>query len=353
MHRQAYIDWCVYEGGEAQIAEMRVESSPAGNFGGGLALRSPQPLPMGEGVRLGAVNARYLPGWLPLPKGRGSWVRVEQTSHASPGSLHKSEHAGTRASSSSLDGIFVIALVVRFWSLDWQLPFALHPDEGHYVWKAEEMFRNSDLNPRYFRNPSLFTYTILGELKLGELLGALQPRAEAGEGLFQAPSVYMYLGRATSALLGAFSVVVVYALGHAFAGPAVGLLGSLFLALNFLHVRDSHYATNDVPAVAVALLSVWLSVRAFKHPTIGRFVSGGLVGGLATSAKYSMGLCLLPLALAWLLTRDGAWTIAPARTRPRDGRPRVGSRLSRGDSIHLADLGQISDRFPSAAAPRR
>src|SRR5688572_8349390 len=85
-----------------------------------------------------------------------------------------------------LGTIFAVALLVRFWSLDWQLPFALHPDEGHYVWKAEEMFREGDLNPRYFRNPSLFTYAILGELKLAELFGLIQPRADPSEGLFEA-----------------------------------------------------------------------------------------------------------------------------------------------------------------------
>ncbi|HEX3243785.1 MAG TPA: glycosyltransferase family 39 protein [Chloroflexota bacterium] len=210
----------------------------------------------------------------------------------------------------ALAGVFLTALAVRFWSLDWQLPFAFHPDEGHYVWKAEEMFREGTLNPRYFRNPSLFTYTILGELKIGEAAGAIQPRAEGGPGLFQAPSIYMYLGRATSALLGGISVLVVYGLGRELVSASTGLLAALFLAMNFLHVRDSHFATNDVPAVALALVSVWLSARSLDRPSVSGFLWAGLFGGLATSAKYSMGLYLLPLALAWLLSRPAGWSMS-------------------------------------------
>jgi 4-amino-4-deoxy-L-arabinose transferase-like glycosyltransferase len=207
-----------------------------------------------------------------------------------------------------LAGVVALALFVRFWSLDWQLPFAFHPDEGHYVWKAEEMFRDGDLNPRYFRNPSLFTYVILGELKAAELLGLVQPRADPADGIFRAPSIYIYLGRATSAGLGALSVVLAFGLGKQLWGAAVGLLASAFLALNFLHVRDSHYATNDVPAVALVLASVWYSSRALMRPSLGHFALAALAGGLATSAKYSMGLFLLPIAISWLVARGERWS---------------------------------------------
>ncbi|MFN0073311.1 MAG: ArnT family glycosyltransferase [Chloroflexota bacterium] len=236
---------------------------------------------------------------LPLPLGEG-WGKGN-TVTAWP----------ARVTSTLLLGVFALALLLRFWGLGWQLPFAFHPDEGHYVWKAEEMFREGHLNPKYFRNPSLFTYTILGELKTLEIAGLLQPRAEPGDGLLAAPSIYTYLGRVTSAVLGAMSVLAVYDIGRTWVGQGVAVLGALFLATCFLHVRDSHYATNDVPAVTLVLLSVWLSLRGLQQPSIGIFAWAGLLGGLATSAKYSMGLYIVPLGLAWLLTRQSGWP--PAR----------------------------------------
>src|SRR6266508_252210 len=117
--------------------------------------------------------------------------------------------------------IFVLALGLRLWGADWQLPFAFHPDEGHYVWKAEEMFREGHLNPKYFRNPSLFTYTILGELRLLEVLGVAQPRAEGGQGLLAAPSIYLILGRWSSAILGGLTALILFRLGLLVAGRTV------------------------------------------------------------------------------------------------------------------------------------
>lgn len=235
-----------------------------------------------------------------LPRQRGENGLAE----ARPAGL-----GGWRADAPVLAGIIVLALAVRFWGLDWQLPFAFHPDEGHYVWKAEEMFREGHLNPKYFRNPSLFTYVILGELKVLELVGLVTPRGDPGLGLLNPPSIYMYAGRATSAVLGALSAIALVDMGRRWLGAGSGLLAGLFLALNFLHVRDSHYATNDVPAVALVLVAVWLCLRAAIAPSVRLFAMAGLVGGLATSAKYSMGLYLLPLTCAWLLCRGTDWSM--------------------------------------------
>jgi NitT/TauT family transport system substrate-binding protein len=76
----------------------------------------------------------------------------------------------------------------------------------------------------------------------------------------------------------------------------VAAIGALFLAVSFLHVRDSHYATNDVPSVALAVVSVWLALRGYAQPRWQTFVLAGLFGGLATSAKYATEVGLLPKA---------------------------------------------------------
>ena len=62
--------------------------------------------------------------------------------------------------------VLVLALGLRLWSLDWQLPWQFHPDEGHYTWKAVDLMSQETLNPKYFRNPSLLTYVLLAEYRL-------------------------------------------------------------------------------------------------------------------------------------------------------------------------------------------
>lgn len=200
----------------------------------------------------------------------------------------------------ALPAILALALVLRLWAIDWQLPWAFHPDEGHYVWKAVDMVRDGNLNPKYFRNPSLYTYILAVEDKLLDLGGIGAEGGGSWPELLQPPSLYLLLGRLTSALLGTATVLLVYRLGQDLVGRAGGLLGALLLAVSFLHVRDSHFATNDVPATFFLTISVLFSARVGRDGRGRDVLLAGLFGGLATSTKYNAGFFVVPLLAAYL-----------------------------------------------------
>src|SRR4051794_13622591 len=67
--------------------------------------------------------------------------------------------------------IVALAFALRLWSLDFQLPWQFHPDENHYVLKAVSMVQDGNLNPKYFRNPSLYTYLLYAQFKALNLAG--------------------------------------------------------------------------------------------------------------------------------------------------------------------------------------
>lgn len=195
--------------------------------------------------------------------------------------------------------VVAVALVVRLWGLAWQLPWQFHPDEGHYTWKAIDLMSQDTLNPKYFRNPTLLTYLLLGEYRL---LGFQPPKADeqaaTADGLLRPPSGVAFVGRLTSAVMGVLTDLAIGLIGWRMLGPWTGVLGALFLALAFIHVRDSHYATNDVPSVLLLTLSVAASLSLLHRPTMRAYLLAGLLGGLATSTKYSVGLFVVPLVLA-------------------------------------------------------
>jgi hypothetical protein len=192
-----------------------------------------------------------------------------------------------------------ISLVVRVWGADWQLPWQFHPDEGHYTWKALDLIGEESLNPKYFRNPSLFTYLLYAQYRL---LGFQPPTADeqaaTATSLWRPPSGVAFVGRLNSALLGAATVGVVGWIGWRLLGPWAGVVASAFLGLAFIHVRDSHYATNDVPSVFLLMLCIGFCLEILRHPTLGRYLLAGIFGGLATSAKYNAGLFVVPLLIA-------------------------------------------------------
>ncbi len=201
--------------------------------------------------------------------------------------------------------VLVVALGVRLWGVAWQLPWQFHPDEGHYTWKALDMLGEDSLNPKYFRNPSLFTYLLLAQYRL---LGFQAPsddaEAASSTSLLRPPSGVAFVGRLNSALLGWATVAALAWIGWRTFGPWTGVLAAAFLGMAFIHVRDSHYATNDVPATFLLVLSVGASLELLRQPTLRPYLLAGLLGGLATSTKYNAGLFVVPLVFAHLLARS-------------------------------------------------
>jgi 4-amino-4-deoxy-L-arabinose transferase-like glycosyltransferase len=215
-----------------------------------------------------------------------------------------------------LGAILLLAAALRLWGAAWQLPAQLHPDEAHYTWKAlADMIGGDTLDPRYFRNPTLFTYVLYAQYRL---LGFAPPKADeeasTADGLLRPPSGVAFVGRLNSAVLGTTTVGVVFGLARSLGGASAGLIAALFAATALILVRDSHFATNDVPSVLLLMCSILAVVRIATGGGVGAFVLAGLFGGLATSTKYNAGLFVVPLALA---------TLAALRREDGAGRGRV------------------------------
>jgi hypothetical protein len=201
--------------------------------------------------------------------------------------------AAARPMLALLVSVLSLALALRLWGIGWGLPWAFHPDENFYADEALEMLKYGDPDPRYFKNPSLLTYLIAGELLLARALGPV-----AAGFAPSTPGAANLLARLDAAVLGAASVAILFALGSALFCRRVGLLAALFLAVAFLHVRDSHYGVNDVPGTALLLLSLYCDARLLREPALRWYALAGLAGGLATSTKYNMGFFFVPLLAA-------------------------------------------------------
>ncbi len=204
----------------------------------------------------------------------------------------------------ALLALAMLALAVRLWGISWQLPWLMHDDEDHYPGLALRMVGSGDLDPRFFENPSLLIYWLVAQfwvlVHLASVLGG-----ESVHALVTQPDVsFFYLvGRLNSAVFGAATVWATYWLGSLTVSRPIALLGALFLALNLLHVRDSHYATNDVAATFLLVLAAAAAARLWRNPTWSAYLVAGGLGGLAIGTKYNVGMLLLILlaahALAW------------------------------------------------------
>jgi hypothetical protein len=135
------------------------------------------------------------------------------------------------------------------------------------------------------------------------------------------PATFYVVGRTLTALMGTATIAVVYGLGTRLYGTAIGALAAVFLAVNLLHIRDSHFITTDVPLTFLLAVSVWFASRYWQAGRRRDAWWSGLFAGLAASMKYPGGVALLALFLAHL----GRPHPAGGRGRAVVGPPLVGA----------------------------
>jgi Dolichyl-phosphate-mannose-protein mannosyltransferase len=207
--------------------------------------------------------------------------------------------AGRGLRTGLLAGITLLALLLRLWGVDWQLPHALYYDEAKYAGPAASSALQITGQRADYRNPSLFRHLLTLELRL--LNPFLARPADRLAADYRLQTTALLVARLTSALLGTGSVVLIFMVGRRAFGPATGLLAAAMLAVNFLHVHLSHFGLNDVPATFFLVAALVPAAALLERPSTRGYLLSGLCAGLATAAKYNCGIVLVvPLAI-WLL----------------------------------------------------
>ena len=117
------------------------------------------------------------------------------------------------------------------------------------------------------------------------------------------------------------------------------LTAAFFVAVAFLHVRDSHFGVTDVPMTALVMAALVALSSAVQDPTrVRRWALSGALAGLAASNQYGG----LRSPLAWR-PRSSLGSRATRRNGPMycAARSRLGRR--RSDCVPLCMLYAILD----------
>ena len=210
--------------------------------------------------------------------------------------------------------VLTLAFGLRLRGIAWGMPYALHADEPKYISRAVAMLATGDLNPHYFENPPLLTYALLAELAVfvpsAQHMGLLPTTENLRSQLFLSPEPFYLLARLNGVLIGTATVFLTYLVARRLLGETTALLSALVLAVAFLHVRNSHYAVNDVPATFLLMVMAYFASRVFADGRPRDYLLGGILLGLAVATKYNMGIGAVVLIAAHLL-RFNRWQ--PAR----------------------------------------
>jgi hypothetical protein len=193
--------------------------------------------------------------------------------------------------------ILLIGLAVRLWGLGFGLPYIIaRPDETEIAGPAVG-FLSGDLRAPNFVWPTLFIYAAAFFYLLYFLItrpfGGYASLAAFAESRRQSVAPFLYITRAMSAVMGTLTVWWTHEICRRLFDEATAIAAALFLALSFLHVRDSHFGVADVAMTGLVMLAL-LAILKWRDSGIRTHAAvAGLITGLAGSTKYNaLGMCI-------------------------------------------------------------
>ncbi|MEZ5065341.1 MAG: glycosyltransferase family 39 protein [bacterium] len=199
--------------------------------------------------------------------------------------------------------VLLVAAILRFWATSFGLPYIYHPDEGFEVYRALRLamggfdFERVAKGGYYFLLCLEFGIYFVLRFVTGGVSGvndfALQFAAD--------PSALWSIGRRTTALLGTFTVFLVWWQARRMGSSRAGLWGALFLAVSFRHVVDSHYVTVDIPMTLFAFWSVILVVEDVAGRSRLSWWKYALIAAFAVLNKLPAIVLFLPYFLGVFL----------------------------------------------------
>ncbi len=214
--------------------------------------------------------------------------------------------------------IVVLGLALRLWGIGWSLPDArhplatYHPDERVNLNAALQAdIAHGQFDIKLYNYGTLYFYFVNLAQTVGSGYGLipkvppetasspwshLTNQAPTNAGLFLA-------GRLVTALMGAATVPVLFALGTRMFERRTGLLTALFYASAPLAVLHAHFLTVDVPATFFVSLTLLWSARLMTSQTWKDYVLAAVWAGLAAATKYNAGLVLIAPVVAHFLNK--------------------------------------------------
>jgi YYY domain-containing protein len=217
----------------------------------------------------------------------------------------------------ALSIVFLAALALRLYGIDWDDGADLHPDEL-FIAKIVLIDRirfdwppdlgtlldpaRSGLNPRS-ADPATgqFREFAYGALPLWVTDAAAWALSRLTGVDWNAMDHAYLVGRAISAVLSALTILPIAALGTSLGGRGVGLMAALFAALAPMSIQLAHFFTTDSWLTFFVALCLLACVRAARNGRALRFAAAGAAFGLAMATKGSVFALAVPIATALLI----------------------------------------------------
>lgn len=204
--------------------------------------------------------------------------------------------------------ILLAAFLIRAAGLHFGLPITAHQDEPIIVNHALA-YASLDFNPHFFKIPPLVSYLLFLAYVIFYAIMALfagMSQNEFAALFFRDPTAFYLTGRAIfGAALGTASVYLVYVIGKKTLGRAAAVSAMALFAVDYLHVRDSHYLYVDIPMTFAMLVCFTFLLKHDEHGEPRSLLAAGVWMGIAVAFKYTAVPLAVPLLMVCGLRAGG------------------------------------------------
>ncbi len=190
--------------------------------------------------------------------------------------------------------VFLAALAVRVWGVNWALPAVIHHDERNVGLTVLKALFSRDLSPQFYYYPALAVL-----MHYVAAVAAFLMRSSSGLlGTFTDLRVQDYLpyARLLSAIAGALTVLVVAKTARSI-HPSAGIPAAVIATFSFLGVLHSHYATPDAALTLFVQLAILSSFLSLSRNRARLSLSAAVFAAIAASFKYTAALAVIPACL--------------------------------------------------------
>lgn len=213
-----------------------------------------------------------------------------------------------------IGAILIVGAIGRCWGVTFGLPnTTVHPDEGAIVGISSGMLF-AGLNPHFFHWPSLEFYVVAACYRIGWQVehwrGVFQHKWEISGAVAAHPAAFILVPRMLAVVAGVATIWCVYRFTRRALDGPTAMVASFFLAVAFLHLRDSHFGVTDAPMTYLAMAAMIPLGRALVEPGTRRhWTIAGILTGLTASTKYNGGVmaavAIAVAAIVWMDARGG------------------------------------------------
>jgi len=194
--------------------------------------------------------------------------------------------------------ILFFSLLIRLVGINFGLPQHFHADEPDYIEHVRNFYLG-DFNPHFFEQPSLYSYLVFFFS-----LFYIKIYASISSAFFYFPdqSFFYLLGRLFSCFTGLATIYVFYLICKRILGTWPSLVATLLFSISSIHIKESHYATNNNLLLFFICLTIYYCISIKENPKLFFYLLSGLFAGLAMSTKYTGALLILVVFISHLMS---------------------------------------------------